>query len=147
MKKILLIVMLMVLLTGCGTKTEEDIVNEVTNTNVNEVTNNDNQNNDKVELYSDSTKIVFKHSSNSSLVFYYSGDQITGYEAYLDYEDATTAAVAVSIIQNDTEHYPNTKRVYQKGQYVVVEYNEDEYSGYTLEDVKKTYAALEILQK
>ena len=148
MKKVVTIMAIAFLLTGCGNANQVNNKEVVSNTNENQVVeNNSNQETDKIELYSDDHKIVFKQVTGSYLVFYYEGNQITGYETYLDYEDSTTASVAVDIIKNDHENYQNVKSVSQKGQYVVVEYNENEYSAYSLDDVKSTYSLLEQVQK
>ena len=145
MKKIIAIMALALLLTGCGDNNANENIQE--NNNSNNVVENKTTTEDKIELYSDDHKIVFKQVAGSYLVFYYEGNQITGYELYLNYEDSTTASVAYSVLKQDHSAYSNVKNVTQKGQYVIIEYDEAEYSAYSLEDVKRTYAALEQIQK
>lgn len=98
--------------------------------------------NAKIELYSDDTKMVFKNG-NSQLVYYYSGDTITAYHAYIDYEIATTAKyVATSVIEKDA----TIDKVYAKGRYVVVEYAKSTYEDTTATEVRKLYSAIEQYQ-
>ena len=140
MKKALIIITIAVLLTGCGDNKSVSSVNSISENNSPEIS-------EKVELYSDDTKIVYKQSKGSYLVFYYDGNKIIGYELYLDYEDEETASVAYEVLKQDHSAYNNVKNINQKGQYVVIEYNENEYAAYSLDDVKRTYSTLEQVQK
>ena len=140
MKKALIIITIAVLLTGCGDNKSVSSVNNISE-------NNSPETSEKVELYSDDTKIVYKQSKGSYLVFYYDGNKIIGYELYLDYEDEETASVAYEVLKQDHSAYNNVKNINQKGQYVVIEYNENEYAAYSLDDVKRTYSTLEQVQK
>ncbi len=140
MKKTLIIIAIAVLLTGCGDNKSVSSVNNISENNSPEIS-------EKVELYSDDTKIVYKQSKGSYLVFYYDGNKIIGYELYLDYEDEETASVAYEVLKQDHSAYNNVKNINQKGQYVVIEYNENEYAAYSLDDVKRTYSTLEQVQK
>ncbi len=149
MKKVFIILTMIFVLAGCGSDKVDntnEVVNDNTSANVSENKTSNNAS-DIVELYSDDTKIVFKQANNSSIVFYYEGNTITGYELYLNYEDPTTASVAYTVLQKDHSAYENVESISQKGQYVIIKYNNDAYSGYTLEEVKMTYAALEQVTK
>lgn len=140
MKNVISIIILLLLLTGCGTKNNNSM-NEKNNNQVNDNSNED------IKLYSDDSKIVFKQSNNSYLVFYYEEDKITGYELYLNYEDSSTASVAYNVLKDNHSAYNNVKNIYQNGKYVVIEFNEEEYNAYSLEDVKRVYEKLEQVQK
>ena len=132
------------LITGCSNNNDKTYSND-TEENVSEgqkVTSN-NSNEDEIELYSDSTKIVFE-SGQGKIVYYYSGETITKYEAYIDYGDATTAKFALSQLDDDEE---NVKKKYTKGKYLVIEYAESEYENLTVSDVKLMYSYLKELQK
>ncbi|MBQ7667970.1 MAG: hypothetical protein IJS47_01415 [Clostridia bacterium] len=139
-------------LTGCGEKVEEttdipDVARELIPIEEEETTTVENDVDtldiEKIELYSDDHKMVFKNLDNSDLVFYYEGDKITGFEAYFEYSDAATAKFAASYIEKgDT-----VKDVYVKGKYVVVVYNESEYEDLTTESVRTVYSYLEQVQK
>ena len=138
------ITLCILLITGCGLQNdaEEDI--ETTNNNTaEEAETNTSTESEKIELYSDNTKIVFKNASGS-LVFYYSGEKITKYEAYLDYQTPALAQYALSVIEKDNS---TIKNAYVKGRYVVVEYNESEYENMTVSEVRTLYSYLEESQK
>ena len=147
MKKLITIFALCLLLTGCGDKENTEEAEKVVNNTTSNTTEEVKKDVEKIELYSDDTKIVFKQVNGSYLVFYYEGDSITGYETYLDYEDTTTASVAYTVLKADHSAYENVEEILQKGQYVIIKFNNDAYSGYTLEEVKLTYSALEQIQK
>ena len=108
--------------------------------------NGENEDLDNLELYSDDTKIVFNFNDIYQIVYYYSGNEITGLEWYYNYEDRTTASYAIASIKaglNDTD----VESVTQNGKYVVVKFKESEYEGLTLEQVKTTFAYLEEIKK
>ena len=78
------------------------------------------------------------------LVFYYSGNDITKYEAYINYGDSQTAKFALSLLDEAEENIINK---YTKGKYLVVEYAESEFDGLTLDDIKTTYSYLKEVSK
>ena len=98
---------------------------------------------EKIELYSDSTKMVFKNG-NTQLVYYYSGEEITAYHAYIDYENAATANYALTLIEKDDE---TIAKAYTKGRYLVVEYAKSEYEDLKTSEVRALYSYLEQIQK
>ena len=140
MKKALIIIALSLFLIGC--ENNNGIQNSSNNTVDNPV-----EKSEKVDLYSDESKLVYKQSKGSYLVFYYDGNKITGYETYLDYEDEETASVAYEVLKEDHSAYNNVKNIKQNGQYVVIEYNEIEYAAYSLDDIKRINSALEEVKK
>ena len=135
---LLLIGILSIIVTGC-TKEEEkvkDISNIPESGNFEYIpTNND-------KLYSDKNKIVFANGK-AKLVYYYSGETITGYESYIDYEDPVAAKYAESTFEKDD----SIKEVYTKDQYLVVVYNDSEYKDVTLSELKVIYSMLEEVKK
>ena len=77
------------------------------------------------------------------MVYYYSGEKITKYEVYLDYNDAATAKFALSVLDDEE----GIKKKYTKGKYLVIEYDESEYDTLTLTEVKTMYSYLEEIKK
>ena len=146
MKKFLLCLMAIVLLftvTGCGSDNNNDIDNN-DQSNVEETSNQNENNYDEIELYSDDTKLVFA-SGSGKVVFYYSGDKITAYHAYFDYQTNANANFALRALKYEDNE--SIDKAYVKGKYVVVEYAASEYENMSLEDVKLTYSYLEELKK
>ena len=138
----LLIVVSLFIVTACGSKTEED--NEENTNNINNVEDSENEEYEDIELYSDDTKLVFARG-DGKVVFYYSGNEITGETAYFNYQTNAAAKIALDVLNNDKDD--NIDKAYVQGKYLVVEYNENEYGTLTLEDVKLTYSYIEELQK
>ncbi len=144
--KLLLIIIsifMLFLVTGCGNESN-DLEDNNESDNTNEVDNNQSSSNDddKIDLYSDNTKIVFANGGGK-LVYYYSGEKITGYSAYLDYGDSATAKLALSVSEKDE----TIKNMYTQGRYLVVEYNESQFEDTTVSEIKALYSYLEQVQK
>ena len=150
MKKYLLILIafcLTISLTACGKDDGEESPtgkeqsseaangNEEENSSIEDVA-------EKIELYSDDTKMVFKNGT-SQLVYFYSGDEITAYHAYIDYENAATANYALSLIEKDE----TIAKAYTKGRYLIVEYAKSEYEDLKASEVKALYSYMEQIQK
>lgn len=153
-KKILYFLMInlvMFVLVGCGSNTIKNVddliseskeaVSEAKDKVVEEVNKADNDE-DKIDLYSDDSKIVFANGT-VKLVYYYSGDKITAYHTYIDYADAATAKYALSILNKDD----TMGKAYTNGKYLVIEHSESEYEGLTVSEVRATYSYLEEVQK
>ena len=148
MKKLLLTlfaVSLTFALTACGNKDTEEEKNPNKENNTSEVETNDNNESsanepsgETIQLYSDDTKMVFKRDK-TQLVFYYSGDEITAYHAYADYETAAAANFALSLIEKDD----TIDKVYTKGRYLVIEYAKSEYENLKTSEVRALYSYME----
>ena len=145
MKKRILISILVIavcfVLIGCGKENNENISdpNNTTN-NVENNSNNENTNtstNDNIHLYSDNTKYVFEFE-NVTYVFYYSGDEITAYHTYIDYEDAATAQYAYQFLKK--EDLEEVDKYYVSGKYLVFEYNKSQYEDMKVSDLKTVYS-------
>lgn len=144
-KTLLLVVVAIIMclsLTGCGFIKNSAEIEEAAKEFSNVIENsNENKTNDSddLKLYSDNNKIVFE-SGQGKMVFTYSGNKITGYSLYMEYENATLANVAANVLKanNDSE----IKNISTQGKYVVIEYNESEYEDLTVEDVKTAYSYL-----
>lgn len=128
-------------LTGCGERSQEDI-NELGDIINNNDKNNNNDNNTDIKLYSDNTKLVFDFNSVYKIVYYHSGNKITGLEYYYDYQDATTASYAYSAIKANYTSEDSIESVKQNGKYIIVKFKEEEFADTTLEEVKETYSYL-----
>ncbi len=154
------VVLCLSVLSGCGISKKilsveekaQEIIDKTTNDdgtdkNTTGDTNTDSStesNADQIELYSDSTKIVFQ-SGNIKMVYYYSGNTITAYHAYVDYGDSATANYALAAANASKDE--SIKKAYVKGKYLVIEYAESNYENLTVEDVRKLYSALEEIKK
>ena len=101
-----------------------------TNTNTNTNTNKEVKEDD---LYSGTNKIVYE-SGSSKLVYYYSGEKITGYEVYIDYGDEVTSKYALDVLDKTDN---TIKNAYTSGKYLVVVYNESEYKDLKLSELKE----------
>lgn len=144
-KKLLLclfIITMFFIMTGCVNKSVE-VSNSTENDNSNEEEKNTSSDlDDEIELYSDSSKIVFQNG-NAKLVYYYSGDKITKYESYLDYQSSTAAKYALSILEKDGD----IKKAYTDGRYLIIEYDESVYEDLTTTDVRTVYSYLKEVKK
>lgn len=118
MKKILIILVLTFLLTGC--------------------------NKEVLDLYSDNTKIVFEYY-NTKYVYYYSGSKVTNYYTYIDYGDNTSAKEAYKKI--DKSEYEGYKSISVKDRYIVIEWKKSEYEDLSIDDVKEAYSYMNIIYK
>lgn len=138
----LLLIFMCFTLVGCTKEKtdEDDILNQF---NDNQQDNKEDEEDYKIDLYSDNTKMVFDFSGVYKIVYYYNGDKITGLEYYFDYQDKSTAKYAVTAIKSQYEAEDNIKSVEQKGQYVIVKFTEEEYKDTTVEEIKQTYSYLE----
>ena len=136
----LLIVVSLFMVTACGKEKDNE---ENNGEDIGSITNEDDNNEyEDLELYSDDTKLVFARA-DGKVVFYYSGNEITGETAYFNYQSNALAKIALNTLEKN-ENIANT---YVQGKYLVVEYNENQYGTLTLEDVKLTYSYLEELKK
>ncbi len=136
-----LVLVMLVLATGCGNKKVIiDDKDEKTTNSSSSTTTTDSE----IELYSDDTKIVFKNGNNK-VVFYYKGDKITAYHAYLDYGTKANAELVLKALDNEADD--SIKKAYVKGRYVVVEYKEEEYENLTVSEVRTVYSYLEEIKK
>lgn len=146
MKRIVLFVCILFsvfLVTGCG---KDEVVN---NNNSNNIENNSSgETYENIELYSDETKIVFRYET-TTYVFYYSGEEITGYHTYIDYGDAATAGSAYQVFNTEKKNgqMETVDKVYTKGKYVVFEFNKSEYEGMEVKDLRTAYSYMEEVKK
>ena len=146
------IIICLLVVTGCGKSKVEKNFTEIYNNleRESEESFNETENDstgttetDDIKLYSDNSKIVFK-TEQGMMVYYYSGEKITKYEVYLDYNDAATAKFALSVLDDEED---GIKKKYTKGKYLVIEYDESEYDTLTLTEVKTMYSYLEEIKK
>lgn len=75
------------------------------------------------------------------VVYYYSGNDITGVKEYYEFADEATAKTALEFFtQSENNSY---KAIEQSGKYVIVTINEADYEGLTAEIVKQNIEAFE----
>ena len=132
MKKKLFVVLLLFLtlfiVSGCNSKKKAEEEEEI----------------DALGLYSDSKKLVYQ-SSNTRYVFYYEGEQITGYHLYIEYETEELAKSSMEdYISPDDD---SMDKIYTKDNYVVIEFNESQYSYLSVSSVKSTYSPMKEIKK
>lgn len=161
MKKKLLLVLIALLFVGVLTGCKKDKTNEVENKTEENNTVVDpaqkeaedailkeqqknlesNYNNYKdIEVGQDDTKIVFQNG-NSKVVYYYEGNNITGYETYTNFATSDVANFALQGMNANTN--ANIEKAYVSDTALVVVYKKSAYENRTLEDVKKEYEHIE----
>ena len=135
-KKIIIIGMLILacFLTGCEGNEKNNKTGQETNNSTEE----------ELKLYSDDTKYVFE-LANTKYVFYYKGDEITAYHTYVDYESKETASTIFNTLK--MEEYPEAKKFYVKGKYIVFEWNESEYKDYKASELQTVYSYMKEVKK
>ena len=134
---ILLVGLLFITLTGCGKN--EEIPNADNGESVKPGARDGETENDEIKLYSDDTKLVFDATAYK-MVFYYSGEKITGLEYYVDYQDSATAAYALASVKTQYNEEDNIDSITQNGRYILVKFTEEEYKDLSVEEVKSTFS-------
>lgn len=146
-KKIIIgtIIIMCFLLVGCG-KSNDDIEETIDNNQTNNVNTSGESNakSEDIKLYSDNTKYVFE-MGNVKHVFYYSGEEITAYHAYLDYGDANTAQLSYNLLK--AEDLDDVDKYYVNGKYLVFEYNKSQYEDMKASDLKTAYSYMKEITK
>ena len=95
---------------------------------------------------SDDKKLVLNLKTNPSeedpytpleshLVYYYSGNEITGFKAFYKYPNAEAAKTAYDFYFNDGDNY--YENIETKGNYVIITTKETDYNSLTAEDVRQ----------
>ena len=79
----------------------------------------------------------------SHLVYHYSGDSITGLEAYYEYADNTAASAAYEFYKTNNDNM--YKDVTLDGKFVILTANPEEYEGLTADDVKQQIEFMDML--
>lgn len=133
-----------ILLTGCSNKN-----------NTNNTFDNKNQNNIKqqeIEQKIDE-KIIFKISEDSYYVFYYSQGKNIKYETWTKFsskekaEETAEKLKQTSLITTNTEVKKLIKSVNVKNNFIIVEYNNAEYTDIPLDVLKQDLAEYEIVDE
>ena len=79
------------------------------------------------------------------IVYYYSGDAITGVTTYMEFDNDATAKAALDLYKNADQ--TGVKSLKTDGKYLVVEMTEDQYKDLTASDVKQQVEFMEMLKK
>lgn len=79
------------------------------------------------------------------IVYYYSGDAITGVTTYMEFDNDATAKAALDLYKNADQ--TGVKSLKTDGKYLVVEMTEDQYKDLTVSDVKQQVEFMEMLKK
>ena len=142
----MLVIVAVLVLTGCGKKKEEEKKPE---TNVEEKTNVEETPvedaappvpEEDYELYTDDKKMVFRDGDNYSLYFY-NGTKVTGHQYYIDYGTSEKATEALE----NYEKPKNVNKITTNGRFLVLEYAKSEYSNLTIYKLRNQYGDYEIL--
>ena len=137
-------------LAACGEKQENVTVNNETNSEVSTQTNENQEANlepevnfNNIEMTSDDTKLVFKLSDSVTSVYYYSGDTITGYEAYVDYDSPELANLAKASYDGSDDEIES---ITVSGSRLIVKYVPSVVEDMTVSELKATYELIQQLQ-
>ncbi len=99
----------------------------------------------EVKLVKDKDKLCYV-SGAATIVYYYDGNKITGYEMYVDYGSEEAAKLAVQGLEDGQNAGDiGIDSITQNGSYVIIKYAESEYDGLTVKDVKEQYEDFEKL--
>ena len=79
------------------------------------------------------------------VVYYYSGDAITGVTTYMEFADDATAKAALDLYKNADQ--TGIKSLKTNGKYLVVEMTEDQYKDITTSYVKQQVDFIEMMKK
>lgn len=82
--------------------------------------------------------------AKSHMVYYYSGDKITGMSVFYEYADEATAKLAYDHI--DDEARAEAKEIKMRGKYIEIVMKEDSYSDSTPEEIKQQIEFMEMLK-
>lgn len=140
---LLLLIGLIIVLAGCSAASKKESQEDSIKEEIEELEETESEN-EEIELYSDDTKIVFQ-SDQIRYVFYYKKNEITAYHVYIDYDTKETAAYALTLLGAEDDE--TIDKAYNKGRYVVIEYNEKEYMDMTVEELKEAYGSMKEVTK
>lgn len=82
--------------------------------------------------------------AKSHMVYYYSGDKVTGMSVFYEYGDEATAKLAYDHIDDDAR--AEAKEIKIRGKYIEVVMKEDSYSEATPEEIKQQIEFMEMLK-
>lgn len=82
--------------------------------------------------------------AKSHMVYYYSGDKVTGMSVFYEYGDEATAKLAYDHIDDDAR--AEAKEIKIRGKYIEVVMKEDSYSDSTPEEIKQQIEFMEMLK-
>lgn len=82
--------------------------------------------------------------TKAHIVYYYSGDEITGAKAYYEYKDTETAKAALAEMKEQSGEDLGETAV--EGKYIIVTIDASEYEGMTASDVKSQIEFMEALK-
>ena len=133
-KLLFIIICICFFLVGCGCnnkKDDEEKNKELTQT---EKTINN--------LYTDEDKLVYDNNGIYKIVYYYSGEEITGLEHYYEYKDEKEAETKYNEDMKKYKDNISIKEITRSGKYVVYTMAGEEYEGTTVKEVKESHSFL-----
>jgi ABC-type Fe3+-hydroxamate transport system substrate-binding protein len=132
-KVIKLLVIVFVLFSLCSCKKEE-VVNETNTTNET----------DTLKLTTDETKKVYLDNSTYH-VYYFNGNNITGYEQYVKYDYGVTASYIYGDIVEEYKKDSDVDEISPVGNYIKIKYKESKYGSWTLDSIKEDVSTYEAI--
>ncbi|MBR2543359.1 hypothetical protein IKF03_02085 [Candidatus Saccharibacteria bacterium] len=81
------------------------------------------------------------------LVFFYSGDEVTGQSIYYEYSDQALAKKNADYLKSQKTDDEMISKILTNGKYVVVMMSEKTFEGMTSEDAKRQIEFMETMQK
>ena len=80
------------------------------------------------------------------LIYFYSGDEVTGLKMYYKYADNATAKKAAETLNGQKSESDEIEKVEADGDYVIITAGKTTYEGMTAEDAKQQVEFMEMLQ-
>jgi len=140
MKKFLsvfMVCLLSFLLVGCGCDKDKD----------KDKNKEENKETKKIaetikSLYTDDEKLVYDNGGVYKIVFFYSGNEITGLQHYYEYENEADAESKFKEYQENYKNYASIKNISKVDKFVVLTMASSEYEGKTVDNIKESYSFL-----
>lgn len=102
-----------------------------------EVVNETNQTEEKLDLHSDETKKVYLDNSTYHVYYFDKNENIIGYEQYVEYDYGVTASYIYGDIVEEYQKDSNVDEINPVGKYIKIKYKDSKYNGWTLDSIKK----------
>lgn len=98
----------------------------------------------ELNIKEDDQKIIWE-VENTTIVYYHDGQDVTGYEAYIETSSAADAKVAIDVYQKNAEQDDTIDEVSRKGKYIYIKYNKSGFEYVTYDELKETSDMLKSL--
>ena len=126
--KIFIILIISISLFACK---KDDVVNET------------NQTEEKLDLHTDETKKVYLDNSTYHVYYFDENKKIIGYEQYVEYDYGVTASYIYGDIVEEYQKDSNVDEISPVGKYIKIKYKDSKYNGWTLDSIKEDISTYE----